>query len=202
MLGSLSRSWPQALSKSVFGYGYQSARDPHKSASRNNVLQRSNRRSSLFANAPLNILGGASWRWPNTPRIDAKIRATLIIRAEIGALVVISTAGTKDSACGLWIPIVGILSEFQPSIRQPKPKFTVFSPGLGSQFAARFRLLAINLCGAPRRAFLCMGHAACWAFEGTQIGQSAKSLRSSGEFHDLSTAWAPRRACGIVSTHD
>jgi len=66
---------------------------PHKSASRNNVLQRSNRRSSLFANAPLNILGGGSWRWPNTPRIDAKIRATLI-RAEIGALVVTSTEET------------------------------------------------------------------------------------------------------------
>jgi len=39
--------------------------------------------SSLFANAPLNILGGGSWRWPNTPRIDANTREK-VIRAEVG----------------------------------------------------------------------------------------------------------------------
>lgn len=26
---------------------------------------------TLFANAPLNILGGGSWRWPNTPHLGA-----------------------------------------------------------------------------------------------------------------------------------
>jgi hypothetical protein len=41
-------------------------------------------RSSPYANAPLNILGGGSFRWPNTPKLD---RCTLenIWRCEIGA---------------------------------------------------------------------------------------------------------------------
>jgi hypothetical protein len=59
----------------------------HKSPSKNNALQRWKKRSSLFANAPLNILGGGSWRWPDTPQIDRETSAT-IVRAEIGSLVV------------------------------------------------------------------------------------------------------------------
>jgi hypothetical protein len=41
-------------------------------------------RPSPYANAPLNILGGGSFRWPNTPKLD---RCTLenIRRSEIGA---------------------------------------------------------------------------------------------------------------------
>jgi hypothetical protein len=56
---------------------------PHKSASKNNRLQRPKSRSSLFANAPLNILGGGSWRWPDTPLIEPKTWAN-IVSAEIG----------------------------------------------------------------------------------------------------------------------
>src|ERR1700680_4096890 len=58
-------------------------------------------------------------------------------------------------------------------------------------------------CGLPwRPAFLEERHAACSAFEGTQIRQFAKSLRSSDQLHRLSTAWAPRRyGREIVSTH-
>jgi hypothetical protein len=60
------------------------ATTPHKSASNFNELQRQKTGSSTFANAPLNILGGGSFRWPNTPKLD---RRTLenIRRSEIGA---------------------------------------------------------------------------------------------------------------------
>jgi hypothetical protein len=48
-----------------------------------------------------------------------------------------------------------------------------------------------------------MRHATGRAFEDTQIGQSTKSLRSSDQFHELSTARAPLwRQRGIVRTHD
>ncbi len=65
---------------------YPSSRDattPHKSANNFNELQNRKTGSSTFANAPLNILGGGSFRWPNTPKLD---RRTLenILRSEIG----------------------------------------------------------------------------------------------------------------------
>jgi hypothetical protein len=54
-------------------------------------------------------------------------------------------------------------------------------------------------CGA---AFLEKRDAACSAFEGTQIRQYAKSLRSSDQLHGLSTAWAPRQySREIFGTH-
>jgi hypothetical protein len=60
------------------------ATTPHKSASNFKGLQSRKTGSSTFANAPLNILGGGSFRWPNTPKLD---RRTLenIRRSEIGA---------------------------------------------------------------------------------------------------------------------
>jgi len=42
-------------------------------------------RTCLFANAPLNILGGSSWHWPNKPRLDAETLETIRHR-EIAAL--------------------------------------------------------------------------------------------------------------------
>ena len=48
--------------------------------------------------------------------------------------------------------------------------------------------------------FLGMRDAACSAFERTEIGQIAKSLRPSNQSHRLSATWAvPRCGCGIVS---
>src|SRR6516164_8881259 len=38
------------------------------------------RRPTLFANAPLNILGGGSFRWPNTPRLDANTLEKIQVR--------------------------------------------------------------------------------------------------------------------------
>jgi endogenous inhibitor of DNA gyrase (YacG/DUF329 family) len=49
----------------------------------NNELRAAKSGSSLFANAPLNILGGGSWRWPDTPRIDDSTWRK-IVRAEVG----------------------------------------------------------------------------------------------------------------------
>jgi hypothetical protein len=57
---------------------------PHKSTSKINVLQGQKTGSSPYANAPLNILGGGSFRWPGTPRLDARTLKN-ILRSEIGA---------------------------------------------------------------------------------------------------------------------
>ena len=43
------------------------------------------RPTCLFANAPLNILGGSSWHWPNIPHLDAETLETIRHR-EIAAL--------------------------------------------------------------------------------------------------------------------
>jgi hypothetical protein len=57
---------------------------PTKNASDINNLQCQKSRPTKFANSPLNLLGGGSWRWPDTLRLDpAKHRA--ILEAEIGA---------------------------------------------------------------------------------------------------------------------
>jgi hypothetical protein len=50
------------------GQAFIRSRKPHKMG----IETRPQRRpTTLFANAPLNILGGGSWRWPNTPHLDA-----------------------------------------------------------------------------------------------------------------------------------
>ena len=55
----------------------------HKSASDINALQRAKPRPSPYTNAPLNILGGGSFRWPGTPRLDARTLEN-IRRCEVG----------------------------------------------------------------------------------------------------------------------
>jgi hypothetical protein len=57
---------------------------PLKSLNEISSLQRRKMRSSLFANAPLNVLGGGSFRWPETPRLDARTLEN-ILSSEIGA---------------------------------------------------------------------------------------------------------------------
>ncbi len=59
------------------------ATTPHKSANNFNELQSRKTGSSTFANAPLNILGGGSFRWPNTPKLDRRTVEN-ILRSEIG----------------------------------------------------------------------------------------------------------------------
>jgi hypothetical protein len=56
---------------------------PRKSARNINALQGAKTRSSTFANPPLNIVGGGSFRWPNTPALDAKTREAIRL-CEIG----------------------------------------------------------------------------------------------------------------------
>jgi hypothetical protein len=64
--------------------GSRSGTKPIKNASDINNLQCQKSRPTKFANSPLNLLGGGSWRWPGTLRLDpAKHRA--ILEAEIGA---------------------------------------------------------------------------------------------------------------------
>jgi hypothetical protein len=73
--------------KNSTGYHYSGRETaPHKSASKFNVLQGAKSGPSLFANAPLNILGGGSWRWPGTPQMDAKTWAK-VIHSEIGSII-------------------------------------------------------------------------------------------------------------------
>jgi hypothetical protein len=52
------------------------------------------RPASLFANAPLNILGGGSWVWPNTSRLSADTLQKILL-CEIGALVAVGQAVTS-----------------------------------------------------------------------------------------------------------
>jgi hypothetical protein len=57
---------------------------PLKSSNEINPLPRQKTGSSLYTNVPLNILGGGSWRWPDTPKLDAATLARMV-RSEIGA---------------------------------------------------------------------------------------------------------------------
>jgi hypothetical protein len=57
---------------------------PHKSASNIKALQGAKMRPSPYANAPLNILGGGSFRWPGRTPLDARTLEN-ILRSEIGA---------------------------------------------------------------------------------------------------------------------
>jgi len=56
---------------------------PPKLESKNNDLPTGRTGSSLFANAPLNLLGGGSWRWPGEPTLDGKLLAK-IRHSEVG----------------------------------------------------------------------------------------------------------------------
>jgi hypothetical protein len=69
--------------KALLGQDTGAPCNPPKIARENNALRGSKIGSSVFANAPLNIVGGGSWRWPNTPRIDANTREK-VVRAEVG----------------------------------------------------------------------------------------------------------------------
>jgi hypothetical protein len=57
---------------------------PHKSASKINAVQGAKTRPSPYANAPLNILGGGSFRWPGHTPLDGRTLEN-ILRSEIGA---------------------------------------------------------------------------------------------------------------------
>jgi hypothetical protein len=70
--------------KALLGQDTRAPATPHKSASNINALQGAKTRSSSFENAPLNILGGGRFRWPATPRLDARTLDN-IRRCEIGA---------------------------------------------------------------------------------------------------------------------
>ena len=53
---------------------YRSARDPRKSASNINALRGAKTGPSPYANAPLNVLGGGSFRWPESVSTRARWR--------------------------------------------------------------------------------------------------------------------------------
>ena len=59
----------------------------HKSPSKDNGSQSGKTQSSLSCNAPLNLLGGGSWKWPNAGRLDRKTLAN-ILWSEVGGDVV------------------------------------------------------------------------------------------------------------------
>ena len=69
--------------KALLGHGTGAPATAHKSASDINALQRAKPRPSPYTNAPLNILGGGSFRWPGTPRLDARTLEN-IRRCEVG----------------------------------------------------------------------------------------------------------------------
>ena len=65
-----------------FRYPLIRSRKPHEMGIETSPQSRP---TCLFANAPLNILGGTSWHWPNKPRLDSETLET-IRRREIAAL--------------------------------------------------------------------------------------------------------------------
>jgi hypothetical protein len=58
---------------------------PYKLESNINGLRGQKPRSSVFGKAPLNLLGGGQWRWPDTPQLGS-IR-TKIVSAEVDTIV-------------------------------------------------------------------------------------------------------------------
>jgi hypothetical protein len=65
--------------------GSGSGTKPQKNASDINSLQAQKSGPNNSANAPLNLLGGGSWRWPGTPPLNpAKPKA--VLEAEIGSV--------------------------------------------------------------------------------------------------------------------
>jgi hypothetical protein len=65
------------------GQGTALVPTPPKSVSKNNSSQPAKTGSSLFCDAPLNLLGGGSWKWPRAGRLDRKTFAN-ICWSEIG----------------------------------------------------------------------------------------------------------------------
>jgi hypothetical protein len=49
------------------GLAFIRSRKPHKMGTKTSPQTQP---TSVFANAPLNIVGGGSWRWPNAPHLD------------------------------------------------------------------------------------------------------------------------------------
>lgn len=75
------------------GAAFNGTRNPHEMGTETSPQRRP---TSLFANAPLNILGGGSWRWPNTPRLDADTLEKIRVR-EIGPLQINAPATMPES---------------------------------------------------------------------------------------------------------
>jgi hypothetical protein len=82
--------------------GADASRNPIKPGVKTSPRRRS---TASFANAPLNILGGGSWRWPNTPRLDANTLENIRHR-EIAAIerVAEETGTNEKSAPGVRAP--------------------------------------------------------------------------------------------------
>jgi hypothetical protein len=77
--------WNKKAIGKISGYVTHStgrSTDLAKTANENNSLQGRKTRSSKFASAPLDLLGGR-WRWPGAERLDPTKRRA-IIAAEIG----------------------------------------------------------------------------------------------------------------------
>jgi hypothetical protein len=77
----------KAGSGELWGHDGARVRNPHKSESKNNSLQRPKTGSSISCDGPINILGGCSFRWSGAVRLDSKTLAR-IIWSEIGGEVV------------------------------------------------------------------------------------------------------------------
>src|SRR5580704_4425883 len=60
----------ERIRKTHLGQDTRAPATPLKSLNEISSLQRRKMRSSPFANAPLNVLGGGSFRWPETPRLE------------------------------------------------------------------------------------------------------------------------------------
>jgi hypothetical protein len=63
------------------------ATTPHKSASNFNGLQKRKSGSSVYFDAPLNILGGGSFCWADTPQLDPQVLEN-IRHSELGEILV------------------------------------------------------------------------------------------------------------------
>jgi hypothetical protein len=70
------------------------SRKPHKMGTETGTQKRP---TTLFANAPLNIVGGGSWRWPNTPHLDANTLEKIRIR-EIAGLTEVRDYDVPEAA--------------------------------------------------------------------------------------------------------
>jgi hypothetical protein len=83
------------------------ATTPQKSVSDIKALQAAKTRLSSRATGPLNILGGGSFRWPNTPALDAKLREAILYR-EIGRVdggLTSSNLVRRDGSIGVGMPM-------------------------------------------------------------------------------------------------
>ena len=69
---------------------------PRKSFSKINGVPNPKSRPSNSFNTPLDLLGGGQWRWPNSPRLDARTLAN-ILRAELGSVPALPNLKTKGA---------------------------------------------------------------------------------------------------------